>query len=128
MQIEPKQYDSTPFPSATSGDTAQANAHAALFPAQLALARWMHGSDVPHVFACSRSIGRAAWYAEAQTQFQAWLDAGGFHQPEADGTGNAIQDGLPSQRLAANDTGASANPAWYDVTRCRLVEDRDLAE
>jgi len=128
VQIKPNQGNSTPFPSATSGDAPAANAHAALFSAQLALARWMHGGDVPHVFACSRSIGRAAWYAEAQAQFQSWLDAGGFHQAEVDGTGSAIQDASPSQRLAAPDSGASANPAWYDVTRCRLVQDRDLAE
>lgn len=127
MQIDPKQGNSIPIPSATSGDASEANAHAALFSAQLALARWMHGGDVPHVFACSRSIGRAAWYAEAQTQFQAWLDAGGFHQAEADGTGSAIHDASTSQHLAS-DTGASANPAWYDVTRCRLAQDRDLAE
>lgn len=128
MQIQPNQGNSTPFPSATSGDAAVANAHAALFPAQLALARWMHGGDVPHVFACARSIGRAAWYAEAQAQFQSWLDAGGFHQPEADGTGSAIDELSPSQRVAAPDPGANANPAWYDVTRCRLAQDRDLAE
>ena len=128
MHIKPNQGNSIPSPSATSSDATAANAHAALFPAQLALARWMHGGDVPHVFACSRSIGRAAWYAEAQAQFQSWLDAGGFHQAEADGTDSAIPDELPPQRLALPDTGASANPAWYDVTRCRVVRDSHLAE
>lgn len=128
MQIEPNQANSTAFPSATSGDAPVANTHAALFSAQLALARWMHGGDVPHVFACSRSLGRAAWYAEAQAHFQSWLDAGGFHQAEADGAGSAIDELSPSQRFAACDTGANTNPAWYDIRRSRPVQDRDLAE
>lgn len=126
MQTKPNQGNS--IPSATSGDASAANAHAALFSAQLALARWMHGGDVPHVFACSRSIGRAAWYAEAQAQFQTWLDGGGFHHPEADGAGSAVQEASPGERFALPDARASANPAWYDVTRCRLAQDRDLAE
>lgn len=25
---------------------------------------------------------RAAWYEQAQRRFQAWLETGGFHQPE----------------------------------------------
>jgi len=126
VQIKPNPGNSTPFPSATSDDAPVANAHAALFPAQLALARWMHGGDVPHVFACARSIGRAAWYAEAQARFQSWLDAGGFHQSEAGAADSAIPDELPPQRLARPDAGA--NPAWYDVTRCRVVRDSNLAE
>jgi len=129
VQIEQNQSDSNPSPSAvTSGDAPVAHAHSALFPAQMALARWMYGGDVPHDFACTRSIGRAAWYAEAQGQFQAWLDAGGFHHPELDGTDSAIDDESPCCRPAPPHTGASENPAWYDVTRCRLAQDSDLAE
>jgi hypothetical protein len=57
--------------------------HVAAFPARLALARWTRGGDVPHVFASNRDTPkRAAWYAHTQRQFQAWLEAGGFHQYE----------------------------------------------
>jgi hypothetical protein len=54
--------------------------HVAAFPTSLALARWTRGGDIPHVFGSTRNVPmRAAWYARAQNQFQAWLENGGFH-------------------------------------------------
>jgi hypothetical protein len=51
----------------------------ALFPTRLAIARWTSGADPlrsPH----AHLPARAAWLANAQCSFQAWLDAGGFLQ------------------------------------------------
>lgn len=57
--------------------------YVAAFPTHLALARWTRGGDVPHVLSSTQHAPmRAAWYAEAQRQFQAWLEDGGFHRPE----------------------------------------------
>jgi hypothetical protein len=58
-----------------------ANDYVAAFPTRLALARWTRGGDIPHVYSSTRNVPtmRAAWYAQAQSQFQAWLEKGGFH-------------------------------------------------
>lgn len=60
--------------------------HAALFPARLALARWQYGGHIPHLHHGGQSHAtgalRAAWYAAARRDFQAWLDRGGFSQHE----------------------------------------------
>jgi len=57
-----------------------ASEYAAVFPTRLALARWTRGGDTPHVFASAHNVPmRAAWYGQAQRQFQAWLEDGGFH-------------------------------------------------
>ena len=53
--------------------------HAALFPTRLALARWQHGGHIPHLHHGAPAL-RAAWYAAARRDFQAWLDRGGFSQ------------------------------------------------
>lgn len=58
-----------------------ASCHAALFPTRLALARWRHGGDVPHLHE-GNPLLRASWYAHATRDFQAWLDRGGFAQHE----------------------------------------------
>jgi len=55
--------------------------HAALFPTRLALARWRHGGHIPHLHMGAPAL-RAAWYASARRDFQAWLDRGGFSQHE----------------------------------------------
>jgi hypothetical protein len=94
VQIEQKHSCNTPPCSAAiSCDATVAQAHSALFPTQLALARWTYGGDTPHVHSYTRHMPRAAWYAQAQRQFQSWLDAGGFHQPEAECTDSATRDG-----------------------------------
>jgi hypothetical protein len=47
---------------------------------RLALERWTKGGDIPHVYSYTRHVPtRAAWYAQAENQFQAWLEKGGFH-------------------------------------------------
>jgi hypothetical protein len=57
--------------------------HLAAFPTALALARWTRGGDIPHAFSSMHDAPlRAAWYAQAQRQFQAWLEVGGFHRQE----------------------------------------------
>ncbi len=58
-----------------------ARLHAALFPTRLALARWQHGGHIPHLHYGAPAL-RAAWYANAGRDFQAWLDRGGFSQVE----------------------------------------------
>lgn len=55
--------------------------HAALFPTRLALSRWQHGGHIPHLHHGAPAL-RAAWYAAARRDFQAWLDRGGFSQHE----------------------------------------------
>jgi len=55
--------------------------HAALFPTRLALSRWQHGGHIPHLHHGAPAL-RAAWYAAARRDFQAWLDRGGFSQYE----------------------------------------------
>ena len=84
MQIEKKQNHSTPSSfAAKSSDTRVAQEYAAIFPTRLALARWTRGGDIPHVHCFEHQLPmRAAWYEQAQRRFQAWLETGGFHQPE----------------------------------------------
>jgi hypothetical protein len=84
VQIEKKHcYSIIPASMVTSRGTTVAEQHASLFPTQLALARWMHGGDIPHVHAseCAMPM-RARWYRQTQDRFQAWLDAGGFHRAD----------------------------------------------
>lgn len=68
-------------PESTPVDrTTIAREQSALFPAQLAMARWVSGGDLPDLNGNARLSLRAAWYAQAQRNFQAWLDRGGFTQ------------------------------------------------
>jgi len=57
-----------------------ARAHTALFPTRLALARWTAGGNLPHLAGSATPPLRAAWFACAQRDFQAWLEHGGFVQ------------------------------------------------
>jgi hypothetical protein len=84
VQIEKKQNHSTPSSfAAKSSGTKVAQEYAATFPTRLALARWTRGGDIPHVHCFEHQLPmRAAWYEHAQRRFQAWLEAGGFHEPE----------------------------------------------
>jgi hypothetical protein len=71
-----------PFPAQIATDLAcqTADEYVAVFPTRLALARWMRGGDIPHVFSSTRDVPvRAAWYDQAQRHFQSWLEDGGFH-------------------------------------------------
>lgn len=52
--------------------------HASGFPAQLALARWRHGGDLPHLHPGVPAL-RAAHFDSARRDFQAWLEGGGIH-------------------------------------------------
>ena len=82
MQIEKKySYSTLPSFTATSRGTTVAQTHVSLFPTRLALARWTRGGDIPHVHASERNMPmRAAWFAQAERHFLAWLESGGFHQ------------------------------------------------
>ncbi|MGJ7914611.1 hypothetical protein ACI48D_03920 [Massilia sp. LXY-6] len=54
------------------------------FPTALALARWTRGGDIPHLASSALHAPiRAAWYAQAQCHFQAWLEDGGFYRQES---------------------------------------------
>ena len=94
MQIEKKQNHSTPSSSAAkSSGTKMAQEYAAIFPTRLALARWTRGGDIPHVHCFEHQLPmRAAWYEQAQRRFQAWLETGGFHQPELDSLDSVIAE------------------------------------
>lgn len=98
VQIEKKQNHSTPSSStADSNGTKVAQQYAAIFPARLALARWTHGGDIPHVHCFEHQLPmRAGWYGQAQRHFQAWLEAGGFHDPELDPADSVIADVQPA--------------------------------
>jgi hypothetical protein len=81
VRIEKKYCNSTLSAfAAISCDTTVDQHQASLLQTRMALARWMRGGDIPHVHASERHMPmRATWYAQAQRQFQDWLDAGGFH-------------------------------------------------
>lgn len=55
-----------------------AQAHAALFPTRMALARWCSGSQ-PLLYNDQPRL-RSAWFARIGRDHQAWLDRGGFAQ------------------------------------------------
>jgi hypothetical protein len=59
-----------------------ARSQCAQFPTRLALARWTGGGNVPHLHGHAHPPLRAAWFARAQRDFQAWLENGGFVQHE----------------------------------------------
>ena len=84
------------------------------FPAQLALARWQYGGETPHLHPGVPAL-RAAFYAAARHDFQAWLECGGFHAADdqaADApvsghtfhptTSQAVRDGDAQQVDACN--------------------------
>lgn len=61
-----------------------AQQYKAVLPAQLALARWTRGGNIPHIAATARlPARRAAWYDQLQHNLLAWFAAGGFHEPVA---------------------------------------------
>jgi hypothetical protein len=97
VQIEKKQNHSTPSSfAAKSSGTKVAQENAAIFPTRLALARWTRGGDIPHVHCFEHQLPmRAAWYEQAQRRFQAWLETGGFHQPEPGSVDSVIADTAP---------------------------------
>jgi hypothetical protein len=67
-------------PESTAVDrTMIAREQSALFPTRLAMARWASGDLLPLHGNASQPL-RAAYYAQAQRDFQAWLDRGGFTQ------------------------------------------------
>ena len=59
-----------------------ARSQCAQFPTRLALARWTSGGNVAHLPGHAHPPLRAAWFARAQRDFQAWLENGGFAQHE----------------------------------------------
>ena len=131
MHIKKNHANSSPLSTPAAGcDGTFARAHAVLFPARLALARWMYGGDTPHVHSCTHHIARATWYDQAQEQFQAWLDAGGFHAGEGAHGDGTVQDGPAAQRrgIASGSDDPTRNPAWYDITRCRVTQDSDCTD
>jgi hypothetical protein len=97
VQIEKKQNTSTPSsPAATSSGTKVAQEYAATFLTQLALARWTRGGDIPHVHCFDHQLPmRTAWYEQAQRLFQAWLEAGGLHQPEPGSADSDVAEARP---------------------------------
>jgi len=62
-----------------------AREQSALFPTRLALARLTSGAGLSHLHdgAGAHAPLRARWLAEAQRNYQAWLENGGFTQYDA---------------------------------------------
>jgi hypothetical protein len=60
------------------------------FPTRLAIARWTSGGDVPQLPGQAAPL-RAAWFARAERDFQAWLEQGGFVQHD-DAVDDAVDD------------------------------------
>ena len=115
VQIEKKQNRSTsPSATATSHGVKVAQEYAAEFTTRLALARWTRGGDIPHVHLFDHEVPmRAAWYENAQRQFQHWLEGGGFHQPSLDGTDSAIHS-APCHCAQAHDDGMGNCPVPHE--------------
>lgn len=91
-----------PEPSATDRKMV-AREHSALFPTKLALARLSHGVH-PSLLHPDALPLRSAWYAQAQCNFQAWLDNGGFTQyDEPNRSGPPAADGKPHSADACID-------------------------
>jgi hypothetical protein len=119
VQIEKKQNHSTPSSfAAKSSGTKVAQEYAATFTTRLALARWTRGGDIPHVHCFEHQLPmRAAWYEQAQRRFQAWLEAGGFHEPEpgcldsviAETTQQAAENTLLSRKVVVHGGPRSAS-------------------
>ena len=94
MHTEAQPTDGLFPPAPTPAERRQlARTHAALFPTRLALSRWQHGGHIPHLHHGAPAL-RAAWYAAARRDFQAWLDRGGFSQDED------APRALPAPRIA----------------------------
>jgi hypothetical protein len=66
--------------SAAVDRTTIAREQSAMFPTRLAMARWANGGEPAPLHGDARLQLRAAYYAQAQRDFQAWLDRGGFMQ------------------------------------------------
>jgi hypothetical protein len=119
VQIKKKQTRSTPSSfAAKSSGTKVAQEYAATFTTRLALARWTRGGDIPHVHCFEHQLPmRAAWYEQAQRRFQAWLEAGGFHEPEsgcldsviAETTQQADENTLLSREVVGHGGGRAAS-------------------
>lgn len=90
-----------------------ARSQSTLFPTRLALARWTTGGDAPHLHSNTNAPLRAAWFARAQRDFQAWLDAGGFvqHEDEASEAEDVVFSGEPSRTTRPHVRGADRDAA-----------------
>jgi hypothetical protein len=74
-----------------------AREQSAMFPTQLALARWTGGAEpgqLNHLYPPQR----AAWLARAQGDFQAWLEAGGFVQHDEPANDESVDRALMPTR------------------------------
>jgi hypothetical protein len=84
--VNPTPHDAaTPTVASASVRAARlslARSQCAQFPTRLALARWTCGGTIPHLRGNGNPPLRAAWFACAQRDFQAWLERGGFVQHE----------------------------------------------
>ena len=69
---------------------------AAMFAAQVAIARWSEGDLPPPALAPS---SQARWYDQMHGHFTAWLRAGGFAQAEDEPllSENALHDGMQGE-------------------------------
>jgi hypothetical protein len=73
--------------SATLDRTTVALEKFALYPTRLAMARWASVGDLSPLHGNDSLPLRAAYYAQAQRDFQAWLDRGGFRQSDQEPAG-----------------------------------------
>jgi len=67
----------------------------ALYAANMAIARWINNSSASPALcppASDPASARAAWYAQAQQNFQEWLARGGFAQYDCTGLDPAAEN------------------------------------
>jgi hypothetical protein len=104
--------NAAPFPVAPASVKAArlslARSQSTLFPTRLALARWTAGGTVPHLHSDLNPPLRAAWFARAQRDFQAWIDAGGFvqHDDEVADDAGMVQAGVSRLRVVGPESDA----------------------
>ncbi len=82
---------------ATRRDTAQE--HAAMHSAQLGIARWSSGNSYIQMELASTLMptSQVKWHAQAQQDFQAWLQQGGFAGPALQPDSTQASDKLEAQ-------------------------------
>jgi hypothetical protein len=106
-----------------TGTMAQAHSLSALeqsacYEAQLAIARWINASALQALPPASPAQpARAAWYAQAQQNFQEWLGRGGFAQydiPASDQVGQH-EPAEPAAPPAPAATGPLGNCIDVDI-------------
>jgi hypothetical protein len=99
----------------------EAQEHAAVCCAHLAIARWISSSACEHrpVDASAQIAARAKWYAQAHANLQEWLGRGGFAQTDQAAAGPSPRSETPLADARANSAapGSATDPCavWTNL-------------